>query len=228
LIDADYSQIELRLLAHIAGDTAMIDSFLSGEDIHAMTAAKVFGVALEDVTPDLRKKAKAVNFGIMYGIGEYSLSEDLGISRAQAKEYIESYFEKFPQIRAYLDRVQREASDNGYVTTLFGRRRYIPELSSSNKMVRSFGERVAMNSPIQGTAADIIKVAMIRTDRELQRNGLDARQILQVHDELLIECHRECAEEVKALLISCMEQAVSYSVPMSVEANVGATWYDAK
>ncbi len=228
LIDADYSQIELRLLAHVAKDRAMIDAFLSGEDIHTMTAAKVFNVPAEAVTSDLRKKAKAVNFGIMYGIGDYSLSEDLGITRAQAKAYIDSYFEKFPQIREYLDRVQGEAKANGYVTTLFGRRRYIPELASSNKNVQHFGERIAMNSPIQGTAADIIKIAMIRIDRELEKSGWDAKLILQVHDELLIECHRDCAEEVKNMLITCMEQAVSYSVPMSVEAAMGETWYDAK
>ncbi len=228
LIDADYSQIELRLLAHVAKDEAMIASFLSGEDIHTMTAARVFGVPVEQVTSELRKKAKAVNFGIMYGIGEYSLSEDLAISRAQAKAYIESYFEKFPQIRAYLDDVQEDAKKNGYVTTIFGRRRYIPELSSSNKNVQHFGERVAMNSPIQGTAADIIKIAMIGVDEMLKKSGFDARMILQVHDELLVECHKDCAEEVKEILVSCMEEAVDLLVPMRVEANVGETWYDAK
>jgi DNA polymerase-1 len=228
LVDADYSQIELRLLAHISGDEAMIDSFLSGEDIHTMTAAKVFHVDPSQVTSDLRKKAKAVNFGIMYGIGEYSLSEDLGISRAQAKEYIDSYFEKFPQIRAYLDRVQEEARENGYVTTLFGRRRYIPELASSNKMTQHFGERIAMNSPIQGTAADIMKIAMISVAKALKESGYDAEMILQVHDELLIETRRECAEQVKVLLVDCMEQAVQLAIPLSVEANIGETWFDAK
>lgn len=228
LIDADYSQIELRLLAHVANDEAMISSFLSGEDIHTMTAARVFGVSIEQVTSELRKKAKAVNFGIMYGIGEFSLSEDLSISRAQAKAYIQSYFEQFPQIRVYLDRVQEEAKQNGYVTTIFGRRRYIPELSSTNRNVQHFGERVAMNSPIQGTAADIIKIAMIRVDKMLKQLGVDAKMILQVHDELLVECHKDCAEQVREILVSCMENAVDLLVPMSVEASHGHTWYDAK
>lgn len=228
LIDADYSQIELRLLAHISGDETMIDLFLSGGDIHAMTASKVFGVALDQVTSDLRKKAKAVNFGIMYGIGEYSLSEDLGISRAQAKEYIESYLDQFPKIREYLTRVQAEAKRDGFVTTFFGRRRYIPEIASSNKNLQHFGERVAMNSPIQGTAADIIKIAMISVSEELKKQGLDAELILQVHDELLIEAHESCAEFVRQLLVDCMEHAVKLSLPLSVEAMIGSTWYDAK
>ena len=228
LIDADYSQIELRLLAHVAEDQAMIDAFLSGEDIHTMTAARVFNVSPEMVTSELRKKAKAVNFGIMYGIGEYSLSEDLGISRAQAKNYIESYFEKFPQIRAYLDRVQEEAKRDGYVTTLFGRRRYIPELSSSNKNLQHFGQRVAMNSPIQGTAADIIKIAMIRVAERLKEKGLDVKLVMQIHDELILEAHRDCAEEARGILVECMEHAAELSVPLSVEAQLGFTWYDAK
>ena len=228
LIDADYSQIELRLLAHISDDQALIDAFLSGEDIHTMTASKVFGVPPEEVSSDLRKKAKAVNFGIMYGIGDYSLSEDLGISRAQAKEYIESYFEKFPQVRAYLDRVQNEAKRDGYVSTFFGRRRYIPEIASSNKNLQHFGERIAMNSPIQGTAADIIKIAMIRVFDRLKERKLDAELIMQVHDELLIEAHRDCAEEVRSILVSCMEEAVVLSVPLSVDAHIGKTWFEAK
>jgi DNA polymerase-1 len=228
LVDADYSQIELRLLAHISGDEAMIDSFLSGEDIHAMTASKVFHVPLEQVSSDLRKKAKAVNFGIMYGIGEYSLSEDLGISRAQAKEYIDSYFERFPQIRAYLDRIQQEAREQGYVTTYFGRRRYIPEIMSSNKNLQHFGERIAMNSPIQGTAADIMKLAMISVARALKESGMDAEMILQVHDELLIETRRDCAQRVQQLLVDCMENAVNLAIPLSVDAHIGDTWYDAK
>ncbi|MBQ2999661.1 MAG: DNA polymerase I [Clostridia bacterium] len=228
LIDADYSQIELRLLAHISGDKNMIDAFLSGEDIHTMTAAKVFGVAPEAVTSDLRKKAKAVNFGILYGIGEYSLSEDLGISRAQAKEYIDSYFAEFQEIRSYLDRVREDAKRDGYVTTFFGRRRYIPELSSSNKNLQHFGERVAMNSPIQGTAADVIKIAMIRVAKELKEKGLDARLILQVHDELILEAHENCAEEARKILIDAMEGAAILSVPLSVEAAIGKDWFEAK
>ena len=228
LIDADYSQIELRLLAHISGDRNMIDAFLSGEDIHTMTAAKVFGVYPELVTSDLRKKAKAVNFGILYGIGEYSLSEDLGISRAQAKEYIESYFTQFGGIRSYLDSVREEAKRDGFVTTFFGRRRYIPELASSNKNLQHFGERIAMNSPIQGTAADVIKIAMIRVANELKEKGLDAKLILQVHDELILEAHRDCAEEARNLLVSCMEGAATLSVPLSVEAAIGNDWFEAK
>ena len=228
LIDADYSQIELRLLAHIADDDGMIASFMSDDDIHAMTASRVFSVSLESVTPELRKRAKAVNFGIMYGIGEYSLSEDLGISRAAAKEYIQSYFDKFPKIREYLDRVKEEAKRDGYVTTAFGRRRYIPELAASNKNLQHFGERVAMNSPIQGTAADIIKVAMIRTADRLEKSGYDARLVMQVHDELIIECHKNSSNEVLSLLVDCMENASKLSVPLSVEAHIGENWYDAK
>ena len=228
LIDADYSQIELRLLAHIASDESMIDAFLSGEDIHTMTASKVFNVPVELVGSELRKKAKAVNFGIMYGIGDYSLSEDLGISRAQAKDYIDSYFEKFPQIRAYLDRIQADAKRDGYVTTMFGRRRYIPELASSNKNLQHFGERVAMNSPIQGTAADIIKIAMIQVAKELKAHEIDAKLIMQVHDELILEAHRDCAEEAREILVKCMESATALSVPLLVEAGIGDTWDEAK
>ena len=228
LIDADYSQIELRILAHVSKDEAMIESFMSGDDIHTMTAARVFSVSAEMVTSELRKKAKAVNFGIMYGIGEYSLSEDLGISRAAAKEYIQSYFAKFPQIREYLEQIKAKAKADGYVTTDFGRRRYIPELASSNKNLQHFGERVAMNSPIQGTAADIIKIAMIKVASRLKESRLDARLVMQVHDELIIESHKSCAKDVLEMLVDCMENAVAVSVPMSVEAHIGNTWYDAK
>ncbi len=228
IVDADYSQIELRLMAHIAGDEAMLEAYREGIDIHTMTACKVFHVSPEEVTLELRKRAKAVNFGIIYGIGEYSLSEDLGISRAKAKEYIDSYFEGFPQVAAYLSEIKKQARRDGFVTTHFGRKRYIPELSSSNKNLQHFGERVAMNSPIQGTAADIMKLAIVLVDRELKKRGLDAKLILQVHDELLLEAHRDCAEEAMALLSDCMENAVSLSVPLSVEAHVGKTWFDAK
>ena len=228
IIDADYSQIELRLLAHISGDDTMIGSYREGIDIHTMTASKVFGVEPEQVNSELRKRAKAVNFGIIYGIGEYSLSEDLGISRAQAKRYIDSYLEGFPKVKEYLDGIKQTAKENGYVTTYFGRKRYIPELSSSNKNLQHFGERVAMNSPIQGTAADIIKIAMISVDKEIKKAGIDARLLLQVHDELLLEAHKDCAEEALRLLKECMENAVSLSVPMEVEVNSGKNWYDAK
>ncbi len=228
LIDADYSQIELRLLAHISDDEDMIGAFASGADIHTSTACKVFGVEPGDVTVELRKRAKAVNFGIVYGIGEFSLSEDLGISRAEAKRYIESYLAGFPKVSAYLDEVKKQAKSDGFVTTLFSRRRYIPELSSSNKNLQHFGERVAMNSPIQGTAADVIKLAMINVDKRLKESGLDARLILQVHDELLIESNKSCADEALAILVEEMENTVSLRVPLSVEAHIGDTWFEAK
>ena len=228
LIDADYSQIELRLLAHISRDENMTEAFLNGSDIHTMTASTVFGVSTDMVTPELRKRAKAVNFGIVYGIGEHSLSEDLGISRKEAKQYIDSYLAGFPRVSAYLDGIKEKARENGYVVTEFGRKRHIPELTASNKNVQHFGERVAMNSPIQGTAADIIKIAMVMVDEELKRSGTDARLILQVHDELLVEARREQAEQVLNVLVECMEKAVNFTVPLEVEANIGDTWYDAK
>ena len=228
IIDADYSQIELRLLAHIADDETMKNSFLSGHDIHSATASTVFGVDIENVTPELRKRAKAVNFGIVYGIGEYSLSEDLGISVAEAKRYIKSYLESFPKISAYLDGIKKKAREDGYVVTEFGRKRYIPELSATNKNVQHFGERVAMNSPIQGTAADVIKIAMINVASELKKSGIDAKLILQVHDELLIEAHRSCADEAMRILVECMENAVKFSVPLDAAASMGKNWYEAK
>ncbi len=228
LIDADYSQIELRLLAHISGDENMQNAFLSGDDIHTMTACRVFGVAPENVTIELRKRAKAVNFGIVYGIGEHSLSEDLHISRAEAKKYIESYLAGFPKVSEYLEKIKTKARTDGYVSTEFGRKRYIPELTASNKNIQHFGERVAMNSPIQGTAADVIKLAMIRTADALAESGLDAHLVLQVHDELLVEAHKSCAEQAKNILIDCMENVVALSVPLTVEASIGNTWYDAK
>ena len=228
LIDADYSQIELRVLAHISNDKNMINAYLSEEDIHTMTAARVFDVAPESVTPELRKRAKAVNFGILYGIGEFSLSEDLGISRTQAKKYIESYLAGFPDISEYLSNVKKEARQNGFVTTMFGRRRRIAEIESSNKNLQHFGERVAMNSPIQGTAADIIKIAMVRADQELKNSGIDARLILQVHDELLVEAHKGCADKAYEILVRCMEESTKLVVPLDVEANIGESWLESK
>ena len=228
LIDADYSQIELRILAHVAKDEAMIEAFRSGEDIHTMTAARVFNLAPEAVTPELRKRAKAVNFGILYGIGEFSLSEDLGISRAQAKKYIESYLAGFPSISAYLDGIKEQARRDGYVTTMFGRKRRIAELASSNKNLQHFGERVAMNSPIQGSAADIIKIAMVRVADELKKSGIDARMILQVHDELLVETHKDCADRAYEILVECMEKSVELLVPLDVDAHIGKNGFDAK
>lgn len=228
LIDADYSQIELRLLAAISGDENMINAFLSGVDIHTSTAATVFGVSPDAVTPELRKRAKAVNFGIMYGIGEYSLSQDLGISVSQAKHYIADYLASYPAIDAYLKQTIRRAYDDGYVTTLFGRRRYITELSSSKHQLRAFGERVAMNSPIQGSAADIIKLAMINVERRLQNEQIDARLILQVHDELIIEASRECAVRARDILREEMESAVDLPVPLTVEVEQGDNWFECK
>ncbi|MBQ4599351.1 MAG: DNA polymerase I [Clostridia bacterium] len=228
LIDADYSQIELRLLAHVAGDETMINAFLSGEDIHASTASAVFGVPMSEVTSELRKRAKAVNFGIVYGIGDYSLAMDLGITKKQAGEYIKSYLARFGAIDRYLKDTIASAYEKGYVETIFGRRRYIPELKASNKITKSFGERVAMNSPIQGSAADIIKIAMIGTRRALKAAGIDAKLILQVHDELVVEAARDCADEAAEILRREMENAVKLSVPLSVELTIGDTWYENK
>ena len=227
LIDADYSQIELRLLADIAGDTAMRDAFISGFDIHTDTASRVFGVDKDHVTVELRKKAKAINFGIMYGMGEHSLSEDLHISRAEAKSYIDSYLNSYPDINRYLDEIIKTAYEQGFVTTKLGRRRFIPELAESNKMRKKFGERVAMNSPIQGTAADIMKIAMIRVHDRLAGSGLDAKLILQVHDELILESSAKDAEKAMALLCEEMENAVKLSVPLDVEAHIGKNWFEA-
>ena len=227
LLDADYSQIELRLLAVISNDQAMKQAFIEGADIHTSTACRVFGVDPDGVSVELRKRAKAINFGIVYGMGEFSLAEDLHISRAAAKEYIESYMASYPGVSRYLSDIVKKAYEDGYVTTMFGRRRNIPELSASNKNVKAFGERVAMNSPIQGTAADIIKIAMIRVDQALKASGYDAKLILQVHDELIVECRKEHCEAVLQILQNEMEKAVSLSVPMSVDAKWGKDWYEA-
>jgi len=228
LIDADYSQIELRLLAEMSGDAVMQNIYLEGGDIHASTAAKVFGVPPELVTKELRSKAKAVNFGIVYGIGDFSLSQDLHVSRKAAREYIDSYLATFPGVDRYLKETVEKAKEDGYTTTLLGRRRPIPELSAQNKNLKAFGERVAMNSPIQGTAADIIKIAMINVDKALTQSGLDAKMLLQVHDELIIEASRDCAEEVSSILCEEMKNAYKTVVPLEVEANTGDTWFDAK
>lgn len=227
LIDADYSQIELRLLAEIAGDRAMREAFVSGEDIHTDTASRIFGVAPEAVTVEHRKRAKAINFGLMYGMGEHSLAEDLHISRAEAKSYVEGYMSSYPQIDSYLSDIVRSAYEKGYVTTRAGRRRLIPELAESNKMRKKFGERVAMNSPIQGTAADIIKIAMIRVHKSLKEAGIPARMILQVHDELILESDASCAEQAKEILRDCMEHAAELSVPLVVDVKIGKNWYEA-
>jgi len=226
LVDADYSQIELRVLAHISGDEIMKKAFLDGVDIHTVTASQVFNQPIEWVTPDLRSKAKAVNFGIVYGIGAFSLSKDIGVSVPKASEYIRSYLSKYSGIAHYMEQTVAKAKRDGYVETMFGRRRYIKELAAKNKNLQAFGERVAKNTPIQGTAADIIKIAMIKVYNRLKESGLDARLILQVHDELIVEAKEDCAEKVALLLKEEMENAVKLTVPMTVDVNIGKTWYD--
>ena len=226
-IDADYSQIELRLLAHISGDEHLIEAYKTAQDIHRITAAKVFNTPLNEVTDEQRSNAKAVNFGIVYGISSFGLSQDLSISRKQASEYIEQYFKTYPKIKEFLDNVVKKGKEDGYVSTLLGRRRPIPELNSSNFMQRSFGERVAMNSPIQGTAADIIKLAMINVDKELRMRNLESRIVLQVHDELLIEAKEDEVEEVRQLLTDKMKHVMKLSVELEVGLGVGDNWLEA-
>ena len=228
LCDADYSQIELRVLAHMAAEPTMCAAFNGGTDIHRSTAAQVFGVSPDDVTPQMRSAAKAVNFGIIYGQGAYSLAEDLNISFAEAKEYIDRYLANFGAVSAFMDSLIADATDRGYGVTLMGRRRPLPELKAGNAMTRHFGERVARNMPIQGTAADIIKVAMVRVHRRLAAEGLQAQLILQVHDELMVECPKAEADTVCRLLVEEMEAAASLTVRLEVDAHVGETWYDAK
>ena len=227
LVDADYSQIELRLLAHIADDKAMQEGFRSGVDIHTVTASQVFGVPVDQVTKSMRSSAKAVNFGIVYGISEFSLAQDIGVSRAEAKAYMDRYFEKYSGVRAYMKSIVAQAKQDGYVATIMGRRRPLPEISSSNFNQRSFGERVALNAPIQGTAADIIKLAMIRVQDRLKREGLTGRLVLQVHDELIVECPANEGERVQAILQEEMEHVVTLSVPLAVDSAIGTCWADA-
>lgn len=227
-IDADYSQIELRVLAHLSEDDSLISAYNEGADIHQTTASLVFHVPFDEVTPLQRRNAKAVNFGIVYGISSFGLSQDLNISRKEASEYIENYFNTYPKIKQYIDSLVDFGKENGYVTTMFNRRRPIPELSSSNYMTRSFGERVAMNSPIQGTAADIIKIAMIRVDNRLRNEGYKARLILQVHDELLIEAPEEESEQVKKIVEEEMANAAHLKVKLEVDLHIGSDWYEAK
>ena len=224
LIDADYSQIELRLLAHLSGDRTMIEAFRAEEDIHTKTASLVFSVPENEVTEEMRKRAKAVNFGIVYGIGAFSLSEDLKISTAQAKRYIEDYLATYPAIDVYRQKTIEDAKENGYSETLFGRRRYIPELAASNKNTQAFGCRIAMNSPIQGSATDIIKLAMIRTANRLRNECPEAHLIMQVHDELIVESPREKAEIAAAILKEEMENAYKVSVPLTVDLMIADNW----
>ena len=228
LVDADYSQIELRVLADISGDKNMIDAFKNNQDIHAITASQVFNMPLDFVTGEMRSRAKAVNFGIVYGIGAYSLAKDIGVTNKEAKNYIESYLKHYSGIDKYMHDVVEKAKDTGYVETVFGRRRYLPELSASNGMTRAFGERVAGNAPIQGTAADIIKIAMIKVDKRLTEENLEARLVLQVHDELIVECPSHESMRVAMILQEEMEKAVSLSVPLVADSAVGKTWYNAK
>ena len=227
-VDADYSQIELRVLAHIADDTAMQEAFRSGFDIHTATAAQVFDTDPEQVTPLMRRHAKAVNFGIVYGISEFSLSEDIGVTRQQARQYIDQYLEHYAGVRAYMHDIVEQAKRDGFVTTLFGRRRELPELKSNTYTVRAFGERVALNSPIQGTAADIIKLAMLHVDAALKKSHLKAQLVLQVHDELIVECPVAEVEQVKTIVTRQMQQVAQLRVPLLAEAKSGASWYEAK
>ena len=228
LVDADYSQIELRVLAHIAGDAVMQEAFKSGMDIHTVTASQVFGVAPEQVTALQRRHAKAVNFGIVYGISEFSLAEDIGVSRYEAKDYIDSYLANYRGVRGYMKQVVADAREKGYTETLYGRRRYIPELSSSNFNIRSGAERIALNTPIQGTAADLIKLAMIRVDTALRQHYPEAKLLLQVHDELIVECPEAIASDVAALVSREMEQVAALDVPLTAEAKIGKSWFEAK
>lgn len=228
LLDADYSQIELRVLASVCGDKNMQEAFSEGRDIHTSTAAQVFDIPEDFVTPEMRSAAKAVNFGIIYGIGAFSLSKDIGVTVAEAKRYIKNYLDNFPKVSEFMDKTVDDGIKNGYVTTLFGRRRYIPELSASNKVLQAFGKRAAMNAPIQGAAADIIKIAMVRVYKKLREEDLDARLILQVHDELIIEAAEKDKDRAEKILKDEMENAVKLAAPMTVDVNSGRSWYEAK
>ncbi|WP_017416189.1 DNA polymerase I [Clostridium tunisiense] len=228
ILSADYSQIELRVLAHISGDDNLISAFTHSSDIHTKTASEVFGVPVEEVTKTMRSNAKAVNFGIVYGIGDFSLAQDLGISKAQAKEYIDTYLERYPKVKEYMDKVVEEAEGSSYVTTILNRRRFIPEVNSSNKVVKALGKRLAMNAPIQGSAADIIKIAMVNVHKKLLEKQLKSKLILQVHDELILNVYKDELEQVSALVKEEMENVLSLSVPLVADVSVGENWYEAK
>ena len=226
LVDADYSQIELRLLAHISDDYTMKEAFIEGEDIHRKTAAAVFGLPEEMINDEMRKKAKAVNFGIVYGIGGFSLSKDLGISVTEASRYIKSYMMNYPSIERFQEEVVESAKTLGYTTTVFGRRRYVPELTAQNAAMRAAGKRIAMNAPIQGTAADIMKMAMINVHRRLKSDGLDAQIVMQVHDELVVEC-RDCdIERCMSAVREEMENVAKLSIPLTVDVTRGKNWLE--
>ena len=228
LIDADYSQIELRVLAHISGDRHMIGAFRTGQDIHAATASKVYHLPIEEITSTMRSSCKAVNFGIVYGISDFSLAQDIGVSRKEAAAFIRSYLDSYPGVENYMETIKETAREQGYVTTLFGRRRALPDINSKNFNVRSAAERIAMNTPIQGTAADIIKIAMVRVRDRLRREGLESRLILQVHDELIIEAPLKEKDIAARILTEEMENAFQMNAPLVAEAKSGMSWYDAK
>ena len=228
LLDADYSQIELRIMAHMCGDKNMQQAFKEGLDIHTMTAAQVFDMPPVMVTSSMRSAAKAVNFGIIYGIGAFSLSKDIGVSVAEANKYIKSYLSNYPEVEKFMEKTVSEARETGYVTTMYGRRRYVPELKSSNKILQAAGKRIAMNTPVQGTAADIIKIAMVSVYERLKEEKLDAKLILQVHDELIVDSSEADAERAGQIIEEEMTKAASLSIPLIAEVNKGRTWYDAK
>jgi DNA polymerase-1 len=228
IVAADYSQIELRVLAHISGDEGLKEAFLNGMDIHTKTAMDVFGVQADQVDSNMRRQAKAVNFGIVYGISDYGLSQNLNITRKEAAAFIEQYFQAFPGVRRYMDTIVEQAKNDGYVTTLLERRRYLPDIRSSNFNLRSFAERTAMNTPIQGTAADIIKLAMMRMDEALLERGLKSRMLLQVHDELVFEVPEEEVEVMKTLVPEVMKNALQLDVPLLADVSIGYNWYEAK
>lgn len=227
-VDADYSQIELRVLAHMSGDERLIEAYRQDSDIHRITASQVFHVPFDEVTAVQRRNAKAVNFGIVYGISSFGLSQDLSIEKKEAEEYIEKYFAAYPGIKQFLDKLVTEAKEKGESVTMFGRKRPIPELKASAFMQRSFGERIAMNSPIQGTAADIIKIAMVRVDQRLRREKLLSRLILQIHDELLIEAKEEEMAQVKKILAEEMQGAAQLQVALEIDMHTGASWFETK
>ena len=228
LVDADYSQIELRVMAHISGDKNMISAFKNGDDIHAITASQIFGIPVSMVTSEMRFRSKAVNFGILYGMGAFSLAQDLKISRYEAQNYINRYLEHYSGVDEYMKNIIEKAKENGYAETIFKRRRYLPELNSTNHILRAFGERVARNMPIQGSAADIIKIAMINVYKKLNEQKLKSKLILQVHDELIVEAFENEAKKVKEVLKTEMENAVKLKIPLEVHIAVGKTWFDAK
>jgi len=224
LLAADYSQIDLRVLAHLSQDPRLLAAFAQDEDIHATTASQVFGVPLSAVTPDMRRLAKTVNFGVIYGMSEYGLEQATELSREEARQFIQAYFEKYSGVKDYLTSTKRDAAEKGYVQTLLGRRRYIPEINAANPQVRMAAERMAINMPVQGTSADIIKVAMIDLQREMDRKGLEAKMILQVHDELLFDLPQEEVEELKQLVLQIMPEALKLSVPLKVDVKTGRNW----